>query len=109
MSRLLGLSNLQLLKREIIPLISATLIVNIVFQFCNVIFAESALSYLGLGVGNNYPSWGTMIEAGQEYLNRAWWMSFWPGVMLVLTLLSADSLGREINRNYNPGIVDDKR
>jgi peptide/nickel transport system permease protein len=108
-SRLLGLSNLQLLKREIIPLILAPLIVNIVFQFCNVIFAESALSYLGLGVGSNYPSWGAMIESGQEYLNKAWWMSFCPGLMLVLTLLSVDSFGREINRNYNAGIVDDKR
>lgn len=108
-SGLLGLTNLQLLRREIIPLILAPIIVNIVFQFASVILAESALSYLGLGVGMDYPSWGSMIEAGQEYLSKAWWMSFFPGLMLVLTLLSANNFGREINRLYNPWISDDKQ
>jgi peptide/nickel transport system permease protein len=107
-SRLLGLSNFQLLKREILPLILAPLIVNIVFQFCNVIFAESALSYIGLGVGANYPSWGAMIEAGQEYLTSAWWMSFCPGIMLAVTLLSVDRLGRDMNKNLKSGMVNDK-
>ena len=106
-SRLLGLSNVQLLRKEIIPMILAPVIVNIVFQFASVILAESALSYLGLGVGMDYPSWGSMIEAGQEYLSKAWWMSFFPGLMLVLTLLSANNLGREINRIYNPRISND--
>jgi peptide/nickel transport system permease protein len=106
-SKLLGLSNFQLLRKEIIPIILAPIIVNIVFQFASVILAESALSYLGLGVGMDYPSWGSMIEAGQEYLSKAWWMSFFPGLMLVLTLLSANNLGREINRIYNPRILND--
>jgi peptide/nickel transport system permease protein len=108
-SRLLGLTNLQLLRKEIVPIILTSIIVNIVFQFASVILAESALSYLGLGVGMDYPSWGSMIEAGQEYLNKAWWMSFFPGALLVLTLLSANNFGREINRLYNPRISDDKR
>ena len=45
------------------------IIVNLVFQYGNVILAEAALSYLGLGTGSNYPSWGSMIEAGQNYIS----------------------------------------
>jgi peptide/nickel transport system permease protein len=106
---LLVLTNFQLLKREIIPMILTPVIVNLVFQFASVILAESALNYLGLGVGMDYPSWGSMIESGQEYLNKAWWMGLFPGLMLVLTLLSANNFGREINRLYNPRVTGDKQ
>jgi peptide/nickel transport system permease protein len=78
--------------------------VNIVFQFGNVILAESALSYLGLGTGINFPSWGAMIESGQDYISYAWWMIIFPGLMLVITLLTANYLGREMNKIYNPRI-----
>jgi len=101
-ARLLGLSKSQLLLKEVLPVIFVPVIVNIVFQFGNVILAESALSYLGLGTGINFPSWGAMIESGQEYLSHAWWMIFFPGLMLIITLLTANNLGRELNKIYNP-------
>ncbi len=63
-SKLLGLTKKQLLLKEVLPVIIVPVIVNIIFQFGNVIIAESALSYLGLGLGNNYPSWGAMIQIG---------------------------------------------
>lgn len=102
----IGLSNRKLLTREILPVIIAPVIVNLIFQYGNVILAEAALSYLGLGTGLNYPSWGAMIEAGQEYLSQAWWMIFFPGLTLVLTLFTANNLGRELNLYYNPGISE---
>ena len=63
-SKLLGLTKKQLFLKEVLPVIIVPVIVNIIFQFGNVIIAESALSYLGLGLGNNYPSWGAMIQIG---------------------------------------------
>lgn len=106
-SKLLGLSKTQLLFSEVLPVIIVPVVVNIIFQFGNVIIAESALSYLGLGLGENYPSWGSMIQAGQEYLSKAWWMIFFPGITLILTLLAANSFGISLNRKLNPRLQND--
>lgn len=100
-AELIGLRNTKLLIREILPVIIAPVIVNLVFQFTNVILAESALSYLGLGTGTSYPSWGAMIESGQEYITQSWWMIFIPGLVLIITLLSINSAGKKINEFYN--------
>ncbi len=101
-AKLTGLSKPELLLKEILPIILAPVIVNLVFQYGNVILAEAALSFLGLGTGNLYPSWGAMIEAGQNYLSQAWWMIFFPGIALFFTLYAANNLGREINVKLNP-------
>jgi peptide/nickel transport system permease protein len=101
-AKMVGLSKQQLLFKEILPVIIVPVVVNVVFQYGNVILAESALSYLGLGTGINYPSWGSMIEAGQEYLSAAWWMIFFPGITLILTLLSANNFGNELKKKLNP-------
>ena len=103
-SQKLGLSNSELLMKEIIPVIIIPVTVNLVFQFSNVILAESALSFLGLGAGSEYPSWGSMIEKGQEYISDAWWMIFIPGIVLVLTLLSFHNIAKEVNKFFNPKI-----
>lgn len=96
-AKLIGLSAPALMKEEIFPIILTSVIVNLVFQFGNVILAESALSYLGLGAGNSYPSWGKMIEDGQGYLSHAWWMIVFPSLMLILTLYSANDIAGKIN------------
>jgi peptide/nickel transport system permease protein len=62
------------------------------------------LSYLGLGTGNEYPSWGAMIEAGQEFISQSWWLIFIPGLVLVISLLSINEVGRNINKHLNPAI-----
>lgn len=103
-AKLLGLKNIKLLVREILPAILIPISVNLIFQFSNVILAESALSYLGLGTGIEYPSWGAMIEAGQEYISQSWWLIFIPGLVLVISLLSINEVGRNINKQLNPAI-----
>lgn len=106
-AQLLGLSKSNLFMREALPVIIVPVVINVIFQFGNVIIAESALSYLGLGLGNNYPSWGSMIQSGQEYLSSAWWMIFFPGITLIFTLLSANSFGMLLNRKLNPRLRND--
>ncbi|MEJ5262770.1 MAG: ABC transporter permease [Ignavibacterium sp.] len=100
----IGLNNRELLIKEVIPVIIIPVTVNLVFQFSNVILAESALSFLGLGSGNQFPSWGAMIEKGQEYIYEAWWMIFVPGITLVLTLHSIHNIAKELNKFFNPKI-----
>jgi peptide/nickel transport system permease protein len=101
---MLGQTNRKILTKEILPVIFVPLIVNMVFQFSNVILAESALSYLGLGTGNSYPSWGAMIESGQRYIIKAWWMISFPGLILITTLFSANDFGKRLNNTISQGI-----
>lgn len=95
-TKLLGFSNYHILFKEMLPIMMPSIVVTIVLQYGSVIIAESALSYLGLGLGNNFPSWGAMIEAGQYYLSSAWWMSFFPCLFLFLTLYAANHFGSKL-------------
>ena len=103
-AKLIGLKNTKLLIRETLPVIIVPVTVNLIFQISNVILAEAALSYLGLGTGTEFPSWGSMIESGQEYITQSWWLIFIPGLTLVVSLLSINEVGREINKFLNPTI-----
>jgi peptide/nickel transport system permease protein len=103
-AKMIGLSNTKLLIHEVLPVIIASIVVNLVFQYGNVILAEAALSFLGLGTGSSYPSWGQMIEAGQNYLTSAWWMILFPGLILFITLFTANDIGKKINSYFNPRI-----
>ena len=100
-SKKLGFSVSSLLFKEILPVIIIPVVVNIVFQFSNVILAESSLSYLGLGAGLNYPSWGSMLLSGQHYMSHGWWLIAFPGIALVLTLLTFNLFGEKIKLHYN--------
>lgn len=104
-SELIGLNKISLLKREIFPVIFSPVTVNLIFLFSNVILAEAALSYLGLGGGNSYPSWGSMISSGQEYMTKAWWLIAFPGTALILTLFAFNSVGRILGKFYNSKIT----
>lgn len=106
-AKMIGLKSSNLLIKEILPNILSPVIVNLVFQFGAVILAEAALSYLGLGIGSSYPSWGAMIESGQNYLIQAWWMIVSPGLFLILTIYTANDLGRRLNKYFNPRLNND--
>ena len=103
-AELVGLTKSQLLLKEVLPVIVAPVLVNLIFLFSNIVLAEAALSYLGLGIGNSYPSWGSMISSGQEYITRAWWLIAFPGLALILTLFSVNSSGKMLGKNFNPRI-----
>lgn len=105
-AELVGLSKFQLLSKEILPIIIAPVLVNLIFLFSNVVLAEAALSYLGLGTGNTYPSWGSMISSGQEYITKAWWLIAFPGLGLILTLFSFNSSGRMLGKIFNPRLKE---
>lgn len=101
-AKMIGLPVSSLLLKEVFPVIAASVVVNLIFQYGNVILAEAALSFLGLGTGGSYPSWGQMIEAGQSYLTSGWWMILFPGLILFFTLFAANNLGKEISLYFNP-------
>ncbi|MGB5289136.1 MAG: ABC transporter permease [Ignavibacteriaceae bacterium] len=105
-AELVGLNKTNLLLREILPVIIAPVLVNLIFLFSNVVLAEAALSYLGLGTGSSYPSWGSMISSGQEYITKAWWLITFPGLGLILTLYSVNSSGKKMGKILNPRLKE---
>jgi peptide/nickel transport system permease protein len=80
----------------------SSVIVMATLQIAQAILAEAALSFLGLGTGQTYPSWGQMIALGRDYINIAWWLSTFPGIAILLTVLAINLLGDRIRDILDP-------
>lgn len=89
----LGGRDLVIMVRHVLPNVLASVIVIASLQVGTVIIAEASLTFLGLGVPPSIPTWGTMLATGREYLSHAWWLSTFPGIAIVLTVLSVNFLG----------------
>ncbi|PZQ47318.1 MAG: ABC transporter permease [Rhodovulum sulfidophilum] len=88
----LGASHARMVFRHIAPIVIPTLLTIAAIDFATVILAESALSFLGLGVQAPAFTWGSMVATGRGYLGNAWWIAFWPGLAILLTTLSLNIL-----------------
>lgn len=91
-ARALGASSLRIVIRHVAPMAMPTLITIAAIDFATVILAESALSFLGLGIQPPEFTWGAMVASGRGYLASAWWISFWPGLTIILATLSLNLL-----------------
>lgn len=89
----LGASNGRILGKHILPNIGSIILVIVTIDLRRVILFEATLSFLGLGVQPPQSSWGSMIDIGREYLNTAWWVSIFPGLALMLTILAVSLIG----------------
>lgn len=93
-----GLTRRRILGRHILPNTLAPLFVLGTLGIGQAIVWASALSYLGLGAEPPAAEWGAMLAAGRTYLTTAWWLSFFPGLFIVLTAVCATAIGRSIER-----------
>jgi peptide/nickel transport system permease protein len=98
----IGVSDGRLLFRHILPNILAPMITIATFHVAATIIAESSLSFLGLGVPISMASWGNMLSDGQLYISSAWWISLFPGLAIMLVVLSINILGDYIREIFNP-------
>jgi peptide/nickel transport system permease protein len=89
----LGGSTGRVLLRHILPNVVSSLVVIATLELARAIVLEATLSFLGLGVQPPTPSWGGMIHEGREYLDSAWWISTFPGLVLMLTSLVVSRTG----------------
>jgi len=89
----LGGSTVRIVLRHLLPNILSTLVVIATLELARAIVLEATLSFLGLGIQPPTPSWGGMIQEGREYLDSAWWISMFPGLVLMLTSLVVSRLG----------------
>ena len=103
----LGARRSRIILRHLLPnLISAILVVATI-EVSLVILADASLSFLGLGVQPPTPTWGTMLGDGRDYLATAWWLSVFPGVALMLAILSLNMLGDWLRDTLDPGLKVD--
>jgi peptide/nickel transport system permease protein len=91
-ARSMGASDWRILRLHITPIVLPTLFTVASLDLANVMLAESSLSFLGIGVQPPSITWGLMVADGRNYLTTAWWLSFWPGMAILLTALSANLL-----------------
>ena len=75
-----------------LPIVLPTLLTVATLDFCYVMLAECSLSFLGIGIQPPDVSWGLMVAQGRTYLHTAWWLSFFPGLAIVITTVSATIL-----------------
>lgn len=87
-ARALGLPTWRILVFHLLPNVTAPVLVSATLGVGNAILIESALSFLGLGVQPPMPSWGNILTTGKDYIHFAWWLSFFPGLAILITVLS---------------------
>lgn len=102
--RALGAGELRVLFQHLLPNILPPLVVIWTFAVAQVIIAESSLSFLGLGISPQQPSWGGMLADGREYLATAWWVAVWPIAAIVGTVLSTNITGDWLRETFDPKI-----
>ncbi len=95
-------SKARIMLRHILPNIVNTLVVLVTLQLGSVIIMESSLSFLGLGVPPPEPAWGSMVADGRVIIFSSWWVSTWPGVAILLVVLSCNLLGDWLRLRLDP-------
>jgi peptide/nickel transport system permease protein len=101
-ARVAGASHIRIMVRYIFPNVVNSLVVLATLQVGYVILLESTLSFLGAGLPRPTPAWGLMIADGRELIVTAWWVSMFPGLAIMLTVLSLNLLGDWLRDHLDP-------
>jgi peptide/nickel transport system permease protein len=101
-ARVLGASDARIIFRHILPNALSPVLVSATLGVAGAILTESALSFLGIGVQPPTPSWGNILTSGKDYIEFAWWLSLFPGVAILVTVLSYNLVGEGIRDALDP-------
>lgn len=108
--RCIGAPNGRILFRHILPNVLAPIIVMFTLEVPRLILVESGLSFLGLGVPPDIPTWGRMLAEGRSYLTVAYWIALFPGLAIMLTVLGVNLFGDGVRDALDPRLrLDDTR
>jgi peptide/nickel transport system permease protein len=101
-ARAFGVADLPMLRHHILPNVIGPAIILMTLNVANNILLESSLTFLGLGVDPLIPSWGGMLADGRTYMQTAWWVTVFPGVAIMLTVLGLNLLGDWLRDRIDP-------
>ncbi|MED1021921.1 ABC transporter permease [Bacillus mycoides] len=97
-----GQKSLMIIVRHIIPNILSTIIIAATLTIATSILMESSLSFLGLGIREPDSSWGSMLNNAQGYIGEAWYLTLFPGFLILLTVLSFNVIGEALKKAFAP-------
>jgi peptide/nickel transport system permease protein len=106
-ARALGVSTARILVVHVLRNLVSPIVVQATFVFAYAMLAEAGLSFLGVGVSPEIPTWGTMIAAGRQFIGRADWMILFPGLAIVLAVLSLQMIGDGLRDALDPRLSKD--
>ncbi len=101
-ARVMGASDRRIVLRHILPVVLPTLVTIATLDFAYIMLAESALSFLGIGIQPPEVSWGLMVAQGRPYLANAWWLALFPGLAIVITTMSLTLLSGWMRTALDP-------
>jgi len=104
-ARAMGVSSTRMLLRHILPNTFSSIIVMSTLQVAQAILQEAALSFLGVGTGSAYPTWGQMISLGRDFVTVAWWLPTFPGLAILITVLSINLVGDRLRDALDPRVT----
>lgn len=103
----LGISTFHIMTRHVLRNLLSPILVQGTFLFASAMLAEAGLSFLGLGVSPEIPTWGTMIAGGRQYIGQADWMTYFPGFAIILSVLSLQMVGDGLRDMLDPRLRRD--
>ncbi|WP_123194859.1 ABC transporter permease [Pannonibacter phragmitetus] len=101
-AKAIGVRDWRIILQHLLPNLLGPVIVLMTLNVANNILLESSLTFLGLGVDRTVPSWGGMLADGRTYLQTAWWISVFPGLAILLTVLGLNLLGDWLRDSLDP-------
>jgi peptide/nickel transport system permease protein len=101
-ARAMGVGATRTLVRHVLPNTFSSIIVLSTLQVAQAILQEAALSFLGVGSGRAYPTWGQMIALGRDFVSVAWWLPTFPGLAILLTVLAINLVGDRLRDVLDP-------
>jgi peptide/nickel transport system permease protein len=101
-ARVAGALDNRVILRHILPNTFAPVVVLATLQVAFVLLTEAALNFLGLGVDPSTPTWGSMVNDGRLYIYNAWWVITFPGIAIMLAVLSINMLGDWLRDAFDP-------
>jgi peptide/nickel transport system permease protein len=101
-ARALGIGSARIVFRHLLPNTFSSIVVLSTLQVAQAILQEAALSFLGVGSGRAYPTWGQMIALGRDFVTVAWWLPTFPGLAILLTVLAINLVGDRLRDALDP-------
>ena len=98
----IGGSNIRVILKHILPNISAPITILATLQVGNAILVGSGLSFLGMGAQPPTPEWGLMTAEGRNFMSQAWWISTFPGIAILITVISINQFGDGLREAIDP-------
>jgi peptide/nickel transport system permease protein len=102
LAKVAGASNLRIIFKHVLSNVMPMILVLATLHIGELILWESTLSFLGVGVPQPTPTWGTMVSEGKDFITTRWWLSAIPGIAIVLTVVSANMVGDWVRDRLDP-------